>query len=192
MPQRLPAVTVHKYQGTGNDFIIADNRKKEYDLLKEDQIRRLCDRRLGIGADGLMLLNEKPGYDFEMKYYNADGKEGSMCGNGGRCLTKFAYHLGINQDLYKFFAVDGVEGPHGREVVTHYSPAYDAGTEANDELCTHIPGPPTVCQGEGFNPSRGADNFVHIHSGIHGIGNLSAARYDWRNPVARITIRRAE
>ena len=91
-----------------------------------------------------------------------------------------------------FFAVNGVEGPHGREVVTHYSPAYDAGTEANDELCTHIPGPPTVCQGEGFNPSRGADNFVHIHPGIHGIGNLSAARYDWRNPVARITIRRAE
>ena len=91
-----------------------------------------------------------------------------------------------------FFAVNGVEGPHGREVVTHYSPAYDAGTEANDELCTNIPGPPSVCQGEGFNPARGADNFVHIHPGIHGIGNLSAARYDWRNPVARITIRRAE
>lgn len=91
-----------------------------------------------------------------------------------------------------FFAVNGEEGPRGHEVVTHYSPAYDAGTEANDELCTHIPGPPTVCQGEGFNASRGADNFVHIHPGIHGIGNLSAARYDWRNPVARITIRRAE
>jgi hypothetical protein len=91
-----------------------------------------------------------------------------------------------------FFAVNGLEGPHGREVVTHFSPAYDAGTEVNDELCTHIPGPPTVCQGEGFNPARGVDNFVHIHSGIHGIGNLSAALYDWRNPVARITIRRAE
>jgi hypothetical protein len=91
-----------------------------------------------------------------------------------------------------FFALNGVEGPHGREVVTRYSPAYDAGTEANDQLCTHIPGPPTACQGEGFNPARGADNFVHIHPGIHGIGDLSAARYDWRNPVARITIRRAE
>ncbi|MCA1651623.1 MAG: spondin domain-containing protein [Acidobacteria bacterium] len=91
-----------------------------------------------------------------------------------------------------FFAVNGVEGPRGRDVVTHYSPAYDAGTEANDELCTHIPGPPTACQGEGFNPARGVDNFVHIHPGIHGIGNLSAARYDWRNPVARITIRRTE
>jgi len=91
-----------------------------------------------------------------------------------------------------FFALNGVEGPRSREVLTRYSPAYDAGTEANDELCTHIPGPPTVCQGEGFNPARGADDFVHIHPGIHGIGNLSAARYDWRNPVARITIRRAE
>jgi diaminopimelate epimerase len=110
-------MTLHffKYQGTSNDFIIADNRKKEYDLLREDQIRRLCDRRLGIGADGLMLLNEKPGYDFEMKYYNADGKEGSMCGNGGRCLAKFAYHLGIHRDLYKFFAVDGV---HEAEIDT--------------------------------------------------------------------------
>ena len=91
-----------------------------------------------------------------------------------------------------FFALNGVEGPRGHEVLTSDSPAYDAGTEVNDELCTHIPGPPTACQGEGFNPARGADNFVHIHPGIHGIGNLSAARYDWRNPVARITIRRAE
>ena len=78
-----------KYQGTGNDFIILDNRKHEYNVLSSEQIRRFCDRRFGIGADGLMLLNEKTGYDFEMKYYNADGKEGSMCGNGGRCMIKF-------------------------------------------------------------------------------------------------------
>lgn len=91
-----------------------------------------------------------------------------------------------------FFAVNAAEGPIGRDAVTLYSPAYDAGTEPNDESCAHIPGPPFACQGEGFNPARGADNFVHIHPGIHGIGNLSAAQYDWRNPVARITIRRAE
>jgi len=96
-----------KYQGTGNDFIIADNRTGEYSQLSTDQIRRLCDRRFGIGADGFMLLNEKPGYDFEMKYYNADGREGSMCGNGGRCIVKFAYHLGIHRSEYKFLAVDG-------------------------------------------------------------------------------------
>ncbi len=75
----------YKYQGTGNDFIILDNRKGEYSNLTTHQVNFLCNRRFGIGADGLMLLNLKPSYDFEMKYYNADGRESSMCGNGGRC-----------------------------------------------------------------------------------------------------------
>lgn len=97
-------IQFHKYQGTGNDFVVLDNRKHEYSSLSTDQIRRLCDRRFGIGADGLMMLNEKAGYDFEMKYFNADGREGSMCGNGGRCITKFAYHLGIHRNDYKFWA----------------------------------------------------------------------------------------
>ena len=91
----------YKYQGTGNDFILADNRTNQYSALTTDQIRRLCDRRFGIGADVMMLLNQKAGYDFEMKYFNADGREGSMCGNGGRCITKFAYHLGIHRNEYK-------------------------------------------------------------------------------------------
>ncbi len=96
----------HKYQGTGNDFILVDNRQNEISLSAE-QIHQLCDRRFGIGADGLMLLNEKTGYDFEMKYYNADGREGSMCGNGGRCMIKFVYQLGIHREKYRFLAVDG-------------------------------------------------------------------------------------
>ena len=104
-----------KYQGTGNDFILADNRKNEYSSLTQKQIQQLCDRRFGIGADGVMLLNERPGYDFEMKYYNADGKEGSMCGNGGRCMIKFVYHLGIHREMYKFLAVDGM---HEAEIDT--------------------------------------------------------------------------
>ena len=97
----------HKYQGTGNDFILADNRKGLYNGLTDLEIHRLCDRRFGIGADGLMLLNQKTGFDFEMKYYNSDGKEGSMCGNGGRCMVKFAYHLGIHRERYRFLASDG-------------------------------------------------------------------------------------
>jgi len=96
-----------KYQGTGNDFVIIDNRDKKYDGLTKDQIQFLCDRRFGIGADGLMLLNVHPDYDFEMKYYNSDGNESSMCGNGGRCLTKFANDVGLVLSDYKFIAIDG-------------------------------------------------------------------------------------
>ena len=99
-------IIFYKYQGTGNDFVVLDNRTGKY-RLTNDQVRRLCDRRFGIGSDGLMMLNEKSGYDFEMKYYNADGKEGSMCGNGARCIVKFAYHLGIHKERYKFIAYDG-------------------------------------------------------------------------------------
>lgn len=97
----------HKYQGTGNDFIIIDNRNGDVSLSKQ-QVKFLCDRRFGIGADGLMLLNMKVGYDFEMIYFNSDGREGSMCGNGGRCLIKFASDAGIKREKYKFLAVDGV------------------------------------------------------------------------------------
>ena len=96
----------YKYQGTGNDFVILDNRKGEYNLTKK-QIAFLCHRRFGIGADGLMLLNPYVGYDFEMKYYNADGGESTMCGNGGRCLVKFAYDRGIIKRDYRFVAIDG-------------------------------------------------------------------------------------
>ncbi len=100
-------IPFYKYQGTGNDFILVDNRSKAYSNLSKDEIERICDRRFSIGADGLMLLNQKEGYDFEMKYYNADGNAGSMCGNGGRCIVRFAYDLGIHKELYHFLASDG-------------------------------------------------------------------------------------
>lgn len=100
-------ITFSKYQGTGNDFVIVDNRKGNI-ALSTEQIRLMCDRRFGIGADGLMLLNHSETYDFEMKYYNADGAEGSMCGNGGRCLTKFAFDCGIIKEQYTFIASDGL------------------------------------------------------------------------------------
>lgn len=105
----------HKFQGTGNDFIILDNRKKEYSSLTSSHIRHICDRRFGVGGDGLMLLNEKKDYDFEMKYYNSDGRESSMCGNGGRCLVKFAYSIGIHKNVYHFLAIDG---SHDAEIDT--------------------------------------------------------------------------
>lgn len=96
-----------KYQGTGNDFVILDNRDNKYDGLTTKQVNHICDRRFGIGADGLMLLTKKDGYDFEMVYFNADGNQSSMCGNGGRCLVKFAYHMGIHKTEYRFIAIDG-------------------------------------------------------------------------------------
>lgn len=101
-------IEIFKYQGTGNDFVIIDNRNGNLTLSPE-KVKHLCDRRFGIGADGLMLLNNKIGYDFEMVYFNSDGHEGSMCGNGGRCITQFAHDLGIRKDVYQFIAVDG---PH--------------------------------------------------------------------------------
>jgi diaminopimelate epimerase len=96
-----------KYQGTGNDFILVDNRNQAFSAISREEIKRLCDRRFSIGADGFMLLNHKDGYDFEMKYYNADGNPGSMCGNGGRCIVRFAYDLGIHKSSYHFLASDG-------------------------------------------------------------------------------------
>jgi len=97
-----------KYQGTGNDFIILDNRTGDYSSLQQDQITFLCDRKFGIGADGLMLMNASADYDFEMVYYNADGKTSSMCGNGGRCMVQFAAQHDIHRYTYRFIAVDGV------------------------------------------------------------------------------------
>ena len=96
-----------KYQGAGNDFIIIDNRSKSVSLSTE-QIRNMCDRHFGIGADGLMLLELCDEADFKMMYYNADGNESTMCGNGGRCIAAFAQRLNIVSDTMKFMAIDGL------------------------------------------------------------------------------------
>ncbi|HLU81163.1 MAG TPA: diaminopimelate epimerase [Flavobacteriaceae bacterium] len=98
----------YKYQGTGNDFIIIDNRQRTF---KNDTklINRLCDRKFGIGADGLILLQDpdKEGEHFKMLYFNADGNESSMCGNGARCAVSFARFLGITGDQSVFSTSDG-------------------------------------------------------------------------------------
>jgi len=88
-----------------------------------------------------------------------------------------------------FFAVNGIHGPRGKKSFTVYSPAYDAGSEINDELCANIPGPPFACTGEGFNEESG-EGYVYIHPGIQGNGDLDSSAYDWNNPVAKITIKR--
>lgn len=112
----------YKYQGTGNDFILLDNRKGNIHV-NSKQIAWLCDRHMGIGADGLMLLEHKKGYDFHMVYYNSDGNESTMCGNGGRCITRFAERLGIISTHASFTAIDG---------------AHKAAINDNDTITLHM------------------------------------------------------
>jgi len=108
-------IAFNKYQGAGNDFIIIDNREGIFNPENSGLINRLCDRRFGIGADGLILINKIRGYDFEMVYFNSDGFESTMCGNGGRCAASFAIKSGIAGKKLIFRAVDGIHAALSQE-----------------------------------------------------------------------------
>lgn len=103
-----------KYQGAGNDFVLVDARREPFDPTRE-RVAALCDRHKGIGADGLMMLETDEGTQFRMRYFNADGGESTMCGNGGRCIALFAHHLGIG-GLHKVFR--GVDGRHTADLLS--------------------------------------------------------------------------
>lgn len=107
-------INFYKYHGTGNDFIMIDDRENVLDL-SVAQVRSLCDRHFGIGADGLIKILFKNGFDFEMVYYNSDGNLGSMCGNGGRCAAAFVQHLGMIESEASFSAYDG---PHFASIIS--------------------------------------------------------------------------
>ncbi|MBI9069579.1 MAG: diaminopimelate epimerase [Salinivirgaceae bacterium] len=101
------SITFHKYHGTGNDFILIDSFHKDIKLSPEI-IQQICNRRFGVGADGLIILRKADTFDFCMDFYNSDGKPGTMCGNGGRCIVAFAHYLGIISEKTTFLAPDGV------------------------------------------------------------------------------------
>jgi len=110
----------YKYQGNGNDFVILDHRTI-HPSLSSEQIQFLCNRHFGIGADGLMLLETHDSLDFSLKYFNSDGNESTMCGNGGRCMTALAHELGIIKHKATFQAVDGL---HEAEILSQNDRQY--------------------------------------------------------------------
>lgn len=108
-----------KYQATGNDFVMVDDRNLEFPAEDKEQIAKICHRRFGIGADGLILIQADPQADFRMVYFNSDGAEGSLCGNGARCAVAFAATLGLTQDPCRFMAIDGIHEARLGDGVIH-------------------------------------------------------------------------
>lgn len=121
-------IRFNKFHGTGNDFVMTDNRAKLLKLSKET-IALLCNRHFGIGADGLILIGTSDDCDFEMKYFNSDGNEGSMCGNGGRCAIAFASLLGIIQAETIFKTFDGL---HKGEITGVENNTWNVKLQLND------------------------------------------------------------
>jgi diaminopimelate epimerase len=143
----------YKYQGAGNDFILTDNRQLTVDHRNPTLISRLCDRRFGIGADGMMFLQNHEGYDFEMVYYNADGQPSSMCGNGGRCIVAFAKFLKVIDLETDFLAVDG---PHHARI-----------TEAGDWVSLQMINVNDVSlDGDAYVLNTGSPHYVQLVDGL--------------------------
>jgi len=156
-------IEFYKYQGAGNDFVIIDDRKAEFDEKNIELINHLCDRHFGIGADGLMLLQNHDQYDFKMVYFNADGNESSMCGNGGRCIVAFAHFKNIIESTCTFLAIDG---GHKAEFISNEL----VSLEMIDVIRIEKLGP-SACLLD-----TGSPHYVELRTGIESMDLISEAR----------------
>jgi diaminopimelate epimerase len=160
----------NKYQGAGNDFIIIDNRKGIFNPGDSNLINKLCDRRFGIGADGLILICKSSDHDFEMKYFNADGFIGSMCGNGGRCSADFAIKQGIAGKTLSFRAADGVHKAFAEDGIIRL--------QMND------PKDPLLINGSYFI-NTGSPHYVIFRKDINSIDvNSEGKKFRWADDFA--------
>jgi diaminopimelate epimerase len=150
-----------KYQGTGNDFILIDNRNGGV-AISEEAAAALCHRRYGVGADGIMLLESETGYDFRMVYYNSDGRRSSMCGNGARCITAYANELGVIGSRATFIAPDG---------------AHDAIIADDGEVSLKMNDVRNIEAGDGFFfLDTGSPHYVKIVENVHGVDVFNEGR----------------
>jgi diaminopimelate epimerase len=159
-------IEFYKYHGTGNDFIMIDNRHQKMVIDSHEVASGLCHRRFGIGADGLILLEESGMFDFRMKYFNADGREGSMCGNGGRCAVAFASYLGIISGLTIFEAVDGI---HEAAILEKDDKVYQVSLRMND--VTHI-----ERNGSDYILNTGSPHYVQLTDDVEKLDVVSAGK----------------
>ena len=152
----------YKYQGAGNDFLIADNRDGSVQLTTA-QIAALCDRRYGVGADGLMLLESSREYDFRMVYYNSDGSGGMMCGNGGRCIVAFAADMRIEH-----FDFDAADGFHTAQILEDDGRTKTVRLKMKDvegyEYHEALTGP--ECASDGYFLDTGTRHYVRFVPGL--------------------------
>lgn len=175
-------MTFQKYQGTGNDFVMIDDRAQTFPVADQALVARLCHRHFGIGADGLILLQTNPDGLLRMVYFNADGAEGSMCGNGGRCFVRFAHDLGLFDNHVRFIAVDGMHEAQVQGVDIQLLMSDVAGIEHHAALSFLNTGSPHVVQFENDvdsldvvavgRPLRYADQFAPGGTNINFVQTL--------------------
>lgn len=157
-------MTFYKYNGAGNDFLVADNRDGSIHLT-EKYISEICDRHYGVGADGVMLLGSGgEAFDFTMDYFNSDGSGGMMCGNGGRCIVAFASFLGLkpaSQDgRWSFVAADG---EHHAELLSSEGNTLTVRLQMIDiSVARHYDSLKNDASASGWFVDTGTRHFVHF------------------------------